>query len=73
MKVNLTVDLNAEKIAALTDQLPQKEFSRVKRLIEDKARDRFRGAMENARKEFRKSKLTRKDAENALADVRGKA
>lgn len=73
MKLSLTVDLNAEKIAELTDQLPQKEFSRVKRLIEDKARDRFRGVMENARKEVRRSKLTRKDADNALAEVRGKA
>jgi hypothetical protein len=45
MKLNLTVDLNAEKIAELTDQLSPKEFSRVKRLIEGKARRRFRSAM----------------------------
>jgi hypothetical protein len=73
MKLNVTIDLNTEKIAGLTDQLPQKEFSRVKRLIEDKARERFRGVMENARKEFRRSKLTRKDATSALVEVRGKA
>lgn len=73
MKMNLTIDLNAEKIAELTDQLPQKEFSRVKKLIEEKARFRFRTTMIDAQKEFRRSKLTRKDAENALAEVRGKA
>lgn len=72
MKMNLTIDLNAEKIAELTDQLPQKEFSRVKKLIEKKARLRFRTTMIDAQKEFRRSKLTRKDAENALAEVRGK-
>lgn len=72
MKVQLTVDLNADKIADLTDQLSQKEFSRVKQLIDNKAHERFRSVMENARKEFRKTKLTRKDAEGALAEVRGK-
>jgi hypothetical protein len=73
MKLSLTVELNAEKIAELTDQLPQKEFCRVKKLIEGRARERFRRALENARKEFPKTKLTRKDAEKALADIRGKA
>jgi hypothetical protein len=73
MKMNLTVDLNAEKIAALTDQLPQKEFSRVKKLIEEKARLRFRSTMVSARKEFQYSKMTPKDAEHALAEARGKA
>lgn len=72
MKLNITVDLNAEKIAELTDQLSQIEFSRVKQLIEDKARDRFRDTMKTARKEFRKAKLTSRDAEDALAEVRGK-
>jgi N-methylhydantoinase A/oxoprolinase/acetone carboxylase beta subunit len=73
MKMNLTVDLNAEKIAELTDQLPQKEFSRVKKLIEEKARLRFRSTMISARKEFQHSKMTPKDAEHALAEARGKA
>lgn len=66
------VDLDAEKIAGFTDQLPQKEFSRVKILIEEKARLRFKHAMSNARKEFRRLRLTSKDATSALAETRGK-
>ena len=73
MKLSLTVDLNAEKIAELTDQLPQKEFSRVKKLIEDRARSRFRTVMVQAKQEFKRAKLTRSDAQNALAGIRGKA
>ncbi|MBN1578251.1 MAG: hypothetical protein JW913_16950 [Chitinispirillaceae bacterium] len=73
MKMNLTVDLNAEKIIELLDQLPQKEFSRMKKIIDDKARLRFHDALSEARREFRRLKLTRKDAEKALADARGKA
>jgi hypothetical protein len=73
MKMNLTVDLNADKIASFTDQLPQKEFSRVKKLIEEKAQFRFKNAMLNARKEFKRLRLTPKDAINSLAETRGKA
>jgi len=71
--MNLTVDLDAEKIVGFTDQLSQKEFSRVKKLIEEKARVRFKNSMLNARKEFKRLKLTHQDAANALAETRGKA
>jgi hypothetical protein len=73
MKLNLTVDLNANRIAALADQLPQQEFSRVKRLIDEQARSRFQNAMLSARREFRRCKLTRKDALHALSLARGKS
>lgn len=72
MKMNLAIDLSAENIVELTDQLTSKEFSRVKKLIEEKVRLRFRNAMVDARNEFRRSKLTRKDAETAMAEARGK-
>ena len=71
--MNLTVDLDAEQIAGFTDQLTQKEFSRVKKLIEEKARFRFKNSMLNARKEFKRLRLTPKDAVNALAEIREKA
>ena len=71
MKLNVMVDLNTEKIVELLDRLPQKEFSRMKRLIDEKARGRFKNAINDARNEFRRLKLTRKDAKRALADVRG--
>jgi len=71
MKVNLTIDMNPEKIADLTDQLPQKEFSRVLKLIDTKSRVRFKHAMLSARKEFKRSGLTRKDVELTLAEIRG--
>ena len=73
MKVNLAFDFNAEKIAALTEQLPPQEFSRTKALIDRQARLRFKGAVREARREFRHSGLKRKDMETILAEVRGKA
>ena len=72
MKMNLTVDLNAEKIVELTDQLSPKEFGRVKRLLEKKARLRFKETIMNARKKFKKSGLTAKDMKESLAEIRGK-
>ena len=72
MKLKVMVDLNTEKIVELLDRLPQKEFSRMKRLIDEKARGRFKNAINDARNEFRRLKLTRKDAERALADLRGR-
>jgi hypothetical protein len=72
MKMNVMIDLSADKIVEWMDLLPQKEFSRMKKLIDEKARSRFLNAMEDARKEFRRVKMTRKDAERAVADVREK-
>jgi hypothetical protein len=73
MEMTLHVDLSAKKIAELVDQLPAREFVKMKGLIETKARARFRAATASARREFRRSGLTRKDVESALAEVRGKA
>ncbi len=67
----MTVDLNAQKIADLTDQLPQEEFSRAKKLIDEQARFRFKDAVIAARKEYKRSGMKRKDIIDALADVRG--
>lgn len=45
---------------------------RVRKLIETKARMRFKNSMLKARGEFQKSGLKRKDLENVMAEVRAK-
>jgi hypothetical protein len=70
MKINLTVDLSAQSIADLADQLPQAEFSRAKKLIDAQARLRFGQAVSAARREYKRSGLKRKDVIDALAEVR---
>ena len=72
MEMNLKVNLTPEKIAELTDQLPQKDFSRVRKLIEGRALFRFKQAAHSARQEFQRSGLVRSDVEKILADVRAK-
>jgi hypothetical protein len=70
--MNISIDLNAQNIADLADQLPQNEFSRAKRLIDEQARLRFKDAVGAARKEYKRSGLTQKDVMGALADVRSR-
>ena len=73
MKMNITVDLTAENLAELAGQMPQKEFSKVKKLIDEQARLRFGTAAYDARKEFKRAKLSRLDTEKALNAVRKNA
>ena len=72
MKLTVKLDINPGTIAEMADQLPTRDFVRVRKLIETKARMRFKNSMVKARGEFQKSGLKRKDLENVLAEVRGK-
>jgi hypothetical protein len=72
MKLTVKLDINPGTIVEMADQLPTRDFVRVRKLIESKARMRFKNSMLKARGEFQKSGLKRKDLENILAEVRGK-
>lgn len=72
MKLNVKLDINPGTIAEMADQLPTRDFFRVRALIETKARMRFKNSMQKARQDFQKSGFKRKDLEDALAEVRGK-
>lgn len=72
MKLNVKLDINPDAIVEMANQLPSRDFFRVRALIETKARIRFKNSMLKARRDFQKSGLKRKDLEDALAEVRGK-
>jgi hypothetical protein len=72
MKLNVKLEINPGTIVEMADQLPTRDFFRVRKLIETKARMRFKNSMLKARGEFQKSGLKRKDLETVLAEVRGK-
>jgi hypothetical protein len=72
MKLNVKLEINPGTIVEMADQLPTRDFFRVRKLIETKARMRFKNSMLKARGEFQKSGLKRKDLESLLAEVRGK-
>jgi hypothetical protein len=73
MKITMTLDMDAEKIVELTDQLTPKQFGQVQALMESRARERFGSAMLQARKEFRRAGLTRKHADEAVEAARAEA
>ena len=72
MKLNVKLDIDPGTIAEMADQLPTRDFFRVRALIESKARLRFKNSMLKARGEFQKNGLKRIDLETALAEIRGK-
>jgi hypothetical protein len=72
MKLNVKLDINPGIIAEMADQLPTRDFFKVRKMIETKARARFKNSMLKARSEFQKSGLKCKDLETILAEVRGK-
>ena len=70
MRLNVEIDINPDAIVKMADRLSTRNYFRVRRLMETKARMRFINSLRKARAEYWKSGWRRWDREFVLAELR---
>ena len=70
MKFNVEIDIDPDTMAKMAHGLSTREYFRIRRLMDTKARMRFINSMHRARAEYWKSGWRRWDREFVLAELR---
>ena len=70
MKLNVEIDIDPDTMAKMAHRLSTREYFRIRRLMETKARMRFINSMHKARAEYWESGWGRWDREFVLAEPR---